>query len=365
MPGIGDDDQFESEYMAKMRALLTTRGVPLTYDKDRAGIDTGLHLFVEGPSGRDASQVRVWFQVKGKRAETLSLEGYEGRDQVDVSVKVDHLRFWYAAAEPVYLVVYVEAADVFVAEDIRDIVDRQWPGGSFYPAVAAMGATVTVHVETDRVLDDARLDGMLAHRSMRIDGPAFRGRPLGHRFDPLRSQVDVCAPELFERLTRKLLNAHDFHGDLSDAVTDDLTLVQGRLYQTLEWQSPAFAEFGVGPEDDFRDEPPIESIHGRVVLALDSRPDREDLADVERDRLQAAFNSAGRDTTILVMFNGRDLSTTGGLWRSTMRELEVHQRLGGLHLVGLEAMTSLLLVATLVYLDVAPELSWRYVNFQY
>lgn len=71
--------------MAKLRALLTTRGVPLTYDKDRAGIDTGLHLFVEEASGRDASQVRVWFQVKGKRAETLSLERWSlpdwtGRD---------------------------------------------------------------------------------------------------------------------------------------------------------------------------------------------------------------------------------------------------------------------------------------------
>ncbi len=364
MPRIGDDDQFESEYMAKLRALLTTRGVPLTYDKDRAGIDTGLHLFVGEASGRDATQVRVWFQVKGKRAETLSLERYQNRDRIDVSVQVDHLRFWYAAPEPVYLVVYVEAADAFVAEDIRDIVERQWPAGSFYPAVAAMGATVMVHVDTRRVLDIARLDTMLAHRSMRIDGPAFRGRPLGHRFDPLRSQIDVCAPELFKRLARMLLEAHDFRATCTATATHDLDLIEGRLYQTLEWQSPAFAEFGVGPGDDFRDEPPIESIHGQVLLALDSRPDRQHLADVEQDGLQEALDSAATDATVLVMFNGRDLSGTGGLWRSTMRDLEVYERFGGVYLVGLEALTSLLLVATLVYLNVAPELCWRYVNFQ-
>jgi hypothetical protein len=186
-------------------------------------------------------------QVKSKRAETLSLESFQTRARIDVSVQVDHLQFWYAVPEPVYLVVYVEAADAFVAEDIRDIVERQWPAGSFYPAVAEMGATVTVHVDRHRVLDGARLDAMLAHRSMRIDGPAFRGRPLGHRFDPLRSQIDVCAPELFERLARRLLEAHDFRLTHAGRVTRDLSTAQGRLYQTLEWQSPVFAEFGMGP----------------------------------------------------------------------------------------------------------------------
>jgi hypothetical protein len=364
MPRIGNDDQFESEYMAKLHAMLTTRGVPLTYGKDRAGIDTGLHLFVEQGSALDASQVRVWFQVKGKRLKTLSLERFHRRARIDVSVQVDHLQFWYAAPEPVYLVVYVEAAGAFVAEDIRDIVERQWPAGSFYPAVAEMGSTVTVHVDRHRVLDGDRLDAMLAHRSMRIDGPAFRGRPLGHRFDPLRSQIDVCAPELFERLARRLLEAHGFRLTDDQRLTRELSTVQGRLYQTFEWQSPAFAEFGVGPDDDFRDEPPIESIHGQVLLVLDSQPDRDNLADVEREGLREAVDSAAADATILVMFNGRDLSRTGGLWRSTIRDLEVYQRFEGVHLVGLEAMTSLLLVATLVYLDLVPELAWRYVNFQ-
>lgn len=32
---------------------------------------------------------------------------------------------WYSAPESTYLVEYVEATDAFLAEDVRDIVDRQ------------------------------------------------------------------------------------------------------------------------------------------------------------------------------------------------------------------------------------------------
>jgi len=36
----------------------------------------------------------------------------------------------------------------------------------------------------------------------------------------------------------------------------------------LEWQSPAFAEYGFGANDDFRVEPDVESIHGRLTLTV-------------------------------------------------------------------------------------------------
>ena len=108
--------------MAKLKALLAPHGLVLDYDRDRAAIDTGLHLFLEGNGARQASQVRVWFQAKGKMAGTLPLEDYRATQTVAVKVKVDHLRFWVAAPEPVYLVVYVESGDEFIAEDVRDIV---------------------------------------------------------------------------------------------------------------------------------------------------------------------------------------------------------------------------------------------------
>jgi hypothetical protein len=364
MPTIGDDDQFESEYMAQLRTLLTRHGVPLTYDKDRAGIDTGLHLFVEGPSGFDATHARVWFQVKGKRTTTMPLETFHDLSHVDVKVAVGHLRFWSAAPEPVYLAVYIESADVFVAEDVRDIVERQWPGGSFYGALLKMGESVTVHVDASKTLDSTRVESMLAHRSMRIDGPAFRGRPLGHRFDPLRSQIEVCSPPFFQRLVDRILAAHDFRLRETIVASDTVRLSTGRLYQTLEWQSPAFAEFGVGPHDDFRDEPPVESIHGSMLLVCDLEPARRELTAEERGTFGGTLDDIDQEARVAVIFNGRDLSGTGGLWRSTLRDLGAFDRPGGATMLGLEAVTSLLLVATLVYLDVAPELSWRYVNYQ-
>ncbi len=351
--------------MAKLRALLTTRGVPVTYEKDRGGIDTGLHLFVEGPSGYDASQVRVWFQAKGKRSSTLSQEQFESLDYVDCSVAVEHLRFWAAAPEPVYIVIYVESADIFVAEDIRDVVERQWPAGTFYPALAEPGNSVTLKIDASRVLDPARLESMLHHRSMRIDGPAFRGRPLGHRFDPLRSQIEVCSADLFARLVESILSAHDFRSTGTVPARRDLRLVAGRVYQTLEWQSPAFAEFGVGPHDDFRDEPPLESIHDRILLVVDQRPERTELGSDERAEFESALETLPDEVGIVVVFNAPDLSGTGGLWRSTLRDLGAFDRARPVRMIGLEALTSMVLVATLIYLDFAPELSWRYVNYQF
>lgn len=364
MPRIGDDDQFESEYMAALRALVTPHGVPLSYDKDRAGIDTGLHLFVEGRSGREASHSRVWFQVKGKRASSLSADTFRTLHQLDVVVPVEHLQFWFGAPEPVYLVVYVEAVDLFLAEEVSDIVERQWPRGSFYAALAGLGKTVTVHISTSAVLNADRLNAMLAHRSMRIDGPAFRGRPLGHRFDPLRSQIDPCPPALFQRLIDRILSVHDFRPRETADLSSDLRLVRGRLYQTLEWQSPALSEYGYGPDDDFRDEPPVESIHGAALLVCDSQRERTRLSEAGRQTLRAALMGTPDDVKVAVIFNSPDLSGTGGLWRSTLRDARAAGWQGSAITIGLEAVTSLLLTATLIYFEFAPELRWHHVNYQ-
>lgn len=61
VPGPGESDVFEAVYIAKLKALLVPHRLVLDYDRDRAAIDTGLHLFLEGNGARQASQVRVWF----------------------------------------------------------------------------------------------------------------------------------------------------------------------------------------------------------------------------------------------------------------------------------------------------------------
>jgi hypothetical protein len=360
---MGDHDDFESKYMAKLSVLLAGGGVQVSYAKDRAGIDTGLHLFAHAPGGMVATHTRVWFQIKGKHATTLPLTDFEASGTVPTSVPVEYVEHWIAAPEPVYLAIYVESADVFIAEDVRDIVDRQWPGNSFYATRNGLGKHVTLRVDRTRVLDAARLEQMLAHRSMRIDGPSFRGRPLGHRLDPLRSQIGVCEPGLFNRLLNRILGAHDFRVATTHTV-GSLTFMAGRLYQTLEWQSPAFAEYGFGPDDDFRSEPALEVVHDHVLVVCDSAPERRGFTTAERDALEQAITNSPPEAHVLVVFNGADLSGTGGTWRRTLRDdVGTFARAAGASMIGLEAMTFLVLVATLVYLEVVPELTWRHVNY--
>ncbi|MGC4821771.1 hypothetical protein ACLQ27_30225 [Micromonospora sp. DT63] len=352
--------------MADLKALLTRHGLVLSYEHDRAAIDTGLHLFLEGEGVRRTSQFRVWFQAKSKRAKTLPLEIYQAADSVEVRVKVDHIRFWAAAPEPVYLVVYVESAGEFIAEDVRDIVERQWPRGNFYSAIPLGQCEVSLRVATSKKLDEVRAVEMLQHRSMRIDGPAFRGRPLGHHYDPIRSQIACPASPAFERLIESLLAAHDFRVSERIDVAQDIGVFRGRLYETLSWQSPAFAEYGYGPDDDFRSEPSYETLHGKVFLIVDRAIGRKRLADAERAMIAELAEQHGEpDTSFAVIFNGCDLSGTGGLWRSALRDLGVHDSYAQVRQVGVEAVTFLLLVTTLVYLDFAPEIAWDHINYLY
>ena len=115
---------------------------------------------------------------------TLPLQAFEAAETVPVDVRLDHLRFWYASPEAIYLMLYVESADTFLAEDVRDIVDRQWGDAFFNPSTFQQGQVeVRIRLGTSAVLDEARIERMLSHQSMRIDGPQWRGRPLGHRID--------------------------------------------------------------------------------------------------------------------------------------------------------------------------------------
>src|SRR5262245_2238237 len=114
-------DEFEDVYTAKFKVLAARHGVIIQYERDRAANDLGVHLKASGIM----TSTRVWFQFKGKRATTLTLDQFKQADEVSISVEIEHLRFWYQSAEPVYLVVYIESADVFLAEDVRLLINRQ------------------------------------------------------------------------------------------------------------------------------------------------------------------------------------------------------------------------------------------------
>jgi hypothetical protein len=79
------------------------------YEKDRAALDMGLHMTTAKGLQHHVSLARIWFQLKGIHSETLPINQYKRTKQISITIKLDHLKFWFASPEPIYLVVYVEA----------------------------------------------------------------------------------------------------------------------------------------------------------------------------------------------------------------------------------------------------------------
>ena len=352
---MGGDDAFEVMYMAKLKGLLAGHGIEVHYPNDRAGIDIGLHLFAENT----ATQARVWFQVKGKHASTLPAERVG--DSVAVSVLVGYVGYWYSHPEAAYLVVYVESLDMFLAADVRELVDTQWPEG--LADLPTHQESVTLHVPIGARLDRDRLTGMMAHRSMRIDGPASRGRPLGHRFDPLRSRFSPPEPPLFDAVVDSLLKAHRFARMEERTIAMDLRVVRGQLHETMTWQPQLFTEIGFDSDDAVRIEGAPSAVQGDVLFIIDSSPDGAGL-DVAQERLLDEFLEQARtDGFYLGVIGNR--GDTELLTDRTWRQRVMPHMVGAApeRFIGLEAITNLVLVATLVYLDFAPQLRFDYVNF--
>jgi hypothetical protein len=253
MPFVGSEDQFEDAYVGKFRATAAPHGLIIKYEKDLAAIDIGLHFYDPKAAGKSSSPLgsrRAWFQLKGKHEQTLSASDLATAQTVAVGkIKLESLRFWYAQPEPVYLTVYLEATDEFLVEDVQTIVDRQWgldflKGGTFKPGQNE----VTLHVTRAAVLaDQTWIDMKSAAPMMRVDGPQWRGRPLGHRLDPLRSALAPMLPADYRLLVDRLLEVHgyeiqdeiDTNGLYDEADAEaQAALTIGRLHYTYEGSTP-------------------------------------------------------------------------------------------------------------------------------
>lgn len=365
MPRVGEHDVFERTYMAALKALLAPYGQFVEYESDRAALDLGLHLY-EQPVLDDAQlgQVRVWFQIKGIRASTMSADCLAASEKVAVAgLRVADVLYWFAHPEPVYLVVYLEALDQFLAEDVRDLVDRAG-GPAWLRDVAGIHATVTLHVSSSAALREA-VDGMPRHRSLRMDGPEFRGRPLGHRLDPLRCELDRLDSEDFAALVARLLDAHDFRArseiDLAGTLDPEIGSVHamiGRLYVTYEWTAPIETEFGTGPGSDFRIEAPPHFAHGDVLVVThdDVRGAPQQTEATSRLLGEVRANGISR---ALVFFNASDVSEPAliGGWRGTLAPLlDMPQGLG--------SIAFNVLTATNVYLEFLDRLDWSILNYR-
>jgi hypothetical protein len=148
---LSSEDEFEAKYEADFMSLAARRGVIIEYRRDRAAIDLGIHLFV----GNDVTDTRVWYRFKGIHAGTLSLEEFESSADVPIDLKIQHLRQWYRSPDSVYLVVYVESADCFLAVDTRSLVDSRWSDEIYRPTTFKPSqAELRVRGPTSARLDD-------------------------------------------------------------------------------------------------------------------------------------------------------------------------------------------------------------------
>jgi hypothetical protein len=367
LPVVGDQDVFEGIYTEKFRALACAHGEFVRYERDKgAAIDLGVHLTEPDRRGRRFSRSRVWFQLKGVMASTLSHEEYTQAPTIGLPVKLHQLRFWFASPEPIYLVVYVESADIFLIEDVQEIVYRQWG-----EALLAENAfpddqkEVTVRLSKDAVLMPSTWESMRRHRSMRIDGPLFRGRPLGHRLDPLRCWLNRLEPVGFCELVARLLDVHGYSVieeldpallfPKSDIADQYAVLTRGRLYYTLEWVPQLTTEVGLGPDDDFRVEGTPLHAQGSCAVFVHgnprSHPNRTALAEFARHLAKRGIRQ------LLVFANLHDYSYFGAFF-SAVRD------------TGLACTPQLLpeiaynlLIATVVYLEFRHVVSWKTVNY--
>ena len=361
-PQLQPEELFEDEYTARFEGLVRRRGLLANFRRDRARLDVGLMLNQLGTlelSGR-----KVWFQLKGVHRETLTAENLARAGHVAISVRLGDLRFWYAAPEATYLVVYVEAIDAFLAEDVRDIVDRQWGVTFLAPDRFGSQETITVHVSADAVLDDRALDSLLSHRSMRIDGPAFRGRPLGHRLDPLRCGLAELDPDVFDSVVGDLLKAHllinvtehDSTRLIATAGGQRVRLLTGTLYTTYEYPFAASVEIGFGPDRAPRHEGQFFSALGPVAAVVHSKVALPFHASGDAPALLAELSADGFEQ-VLVFANSPELPLLQPYRSLLGQRCPLPQ--------GLESISYNVLVATLVYLDHQENLRWDLLNYQF
>lgn len=268
--------KFERDYTRKFLDLSGRENVLIKYEQDVAALDLGLHLTAE----ESVTNTRVWFQLKGLHTSTLSTEQFEREGFASRQIKVKHLRAWYQSPEPVYLVYYVESLDIFVAEDVRDIVDRKWGDELLNSTLFENEDSLTsISISKTRIVDEVFWANLYRHRSMRTDGKSFRGRPLGHSHDPLTTTPQIMESSLFEAMVNDLLSEHDYRIqeslDPSSLFSDPwragnvASLTCGVLQQKYEIILQATNEF-IPDENGFRIEGASDYAFGSCAVLIHS-----------------------------------------------------------------------------------------------
>lgn len=356
MTGMSENDALELRYKPRFDQIVGDVGaVSITHEFD-FGIDRGVQFMGPAAEGgrRPATHARIWFQLKGKLTRSVSPEQFAAAKVLPVQVSKAHLAFWYASAEPIYLALFVESVETFLFVDVRELVDERWGPNFFHELGADPEGDITVHLSTNAVLDKDSLRRLDGRRSMRIDGPSFRGQPLGHRFDPLRSVFESPDLELWEQLIRELLSHHGFKVQEERRV-GDLTFLRGDLVQSMNWQSRAFTEIGYSSPGAPRDEAATQEISTDVALILDHAEDRTELQGADLEAVRAFVTPLPFDTDWAVFHQSTELHSKP--WRAWwFGHRGIRSDGSRFHQLGMDSLSNLLLRAPLVYLDHAPRL---------
>jgi len=371
-PMIGEDDLLERHYIYKFRALIEPFGEFIKYEYDRAAVDLGLHLTEpsttkEGKGIENVSNTRVWFQLKGFHATTLSREQYEKKEFVSYPIRLDQVKFWYASPEPIYFTIYIESVDVFLSEDIRDIVDKKWGEEILNPATLGEQKEVSLRLEKDSVLTGERVRDMIRHRSLRIDGPSFRGRPLGHRLDPLRCSLEQMEPAVFHAVVMRLLEEHGYEIEetiapkslFPDGSDDVAVLLYGTLHFTYEWVYQLTTQFA-SDSSGFSIEGSPFTAQGKCAVLIHSKVSNHPHTENSKEMIEVIKNKGVEHflvfTNLEMMNNIEYVAPFVSAQNATDFNVGVLPQ-------GLSELAFSLLVATLVYLDFRDKISFKLINY--
>lgn len=280
-------DENELVYTDKFLSAAHRHGISIRYTTDRAALDLGLHLTVPlNDRFKGVTCSRVWFQFKGIEAgkNGISKEKFDAISEIPQSVKVEHLRQWCRYAEPVYLTVYLHAVDKFFALDIQEYAEARWRGGVFKDAPftnekGEVQESVTVYIPKTAEVDEDFWHRLGAHRSMRIDGASFQGRPLAHGHDAQTRVPRIMEPRLFEDTVGELLTAHRYRlygtGDAYQiypgglAAGDVVSISIGKLFDPYQYE-PYWTRELLPDADGYREDGQTHKIQGDCAVIIHS-----------------------------------------------------------------------------------------------
>lgn len=167
---IGKYDVFERRYVAEFRKIVSEFGEIINYEKDRAARDIGVHFTKKSKSENEyLSNSLVWFQLKGLTNGKLTTDKYNKMNNVDISLKVDQLKYWYIQSTITYLIVYIECGNQFLFLNIKKYLNTNYGN-----KILSMNQKyLTISIPKKNIFDEEVIDLMIREGDINLLISAF------------------------------------------------------------------------------------------------------------------------------------------------------------------------------------------------